>query len=41
MHQNRDVIKDLAVGMLVAVFGSSALPKVGRVYSIEDTERLT
>ena len=35
MHENRDVIKELKVGMLVAVAGAE-LPKVGQVHSIED-----
>ena len=39
MHENRDVLKELKVGMLVAMSGSDAskVPKVGKVHSIADT----
>ena len=43
MHENRNVLKELKVGMLVAVSGSddSKLPKVGKVHSIPDTRHTT
>jgi hypothetical protein len=32
--QNRDIVKELRIGMLIAVTGKDRMPKVGRVHAI-------